>query len=275
MHLHENSTAFFPNVLAVGYRVEKRKVDGDISNNTEHLEQRVKELTAQLEQSNKEMEAFAYSVSHDLRSPLRGIDGWSQALSEDFAETLDETAKIYLSRIRNETMRMHELIEALLRISRVSRRVIELECVDLSGLCASIISKYKEQEPDRKITVNIETGLQIMADKFLMDIMMTNLLHNAWKFTEKKELAKIDIGSVIIDNEKVYYVRDNGVGFNLSYAKKLFGAFQRMHKPNDYPGIGIGLAMVQRVVMRHGGNIWVETEVDNGATFYWVIRSLT
>ncbi|PKN72883.1 MAG: hypothetical protein CVU50_04985 [Candidatus Cloacimonetes bacterium HGW-Cloacimonetes-3] len=250
-------------------------MDRVIKSSIEELEQRIKDLTARLEQSNKEMEDFAYSVSHDLRSPLRGIDGWSQALSEDYAEILDETAKIYLSRIRNETLRMHELIESLLQLSRISRRVIELESVDLSCMSDSIISMFREQEPGRKIRVNIEPSLSIMADKFLMNIMMTKLLHNAWKFTEKKELAQIDIGSTISDNERVYFVRDNGAGFNLAYAKKLFGAFQRMHKPNDYPGIGIGLAMVQRIVLRHGGNIWVESTVDNGATFFWAIRSLT
>ncbi len=239
----------------------------------EELERKNNELSLQLEQANKEMEAFAYSVSHDLRSPLRGIDGWSQALSEDFEDSLEEKAKIYLSRIRYETMRMHELIEALLKLSRLSRRVLERERIDISSMAEFVVERLREHNPQRRVIVVIEPGLTVFADRFLMDIALSNLIGNAWKFTEKKELAQIEIGSTFYDNERVFYIRDNGAGFNLAYAKKLFGAFQRMHKPNEYPGIGIGLAMVQRIILRHGGNVWVETEVDKGATFYWVIRS--
>jgi light-regulated signal transduction histidine kinase (bacteriophytochrome) len=247
--------------------------DTELKQQVKELEQQVKELSAQLAQANKEMEAFTYSVSHDLRSPLRGIDGWSQALAEDFGEVLEEKAKIYLGRIRNETMRMHELIEALLRLSRISRRDINAEWVDVSAMAAGILEKFQQQEPERKVSVNIEAGLKVLADKFLMEIALENLLSNAWKFSSKKELAQIEIGTKIINGENVFYIRDNGAGFNPAYAKKLFGAFQRMHKPADYPGIGIGLATVQRIILRHGGNIWVETAVDEGATFYWIIRS--
>ncbi len=249
-------------------------MEGTIKDRIEELERKVKELSLQLEQANKEMEAFAYSVSHDLRSPLRGIDGWSQALSEDYSESLDEKAKVYLSRIRYETMRMHELIEALLKLSRLSRRALEREPVDLSAMAEAILDKLRQYNPERKVIAVVEPGMSVCADKFLMDIVLNNLIGNAWKFTQKKELAQIEIGSTFYDNEKVFFIRDNGAGFNLSYARKLFGAFQRMHKPADFPGIGIGLAMVQRIIIRHGGNIWVETEVDGGATFYWVIRSI-
>jgi light-regulated signal transduction histidine kinase (bacteriophytochrome) len=245
----------------------------DLKVRVAQLEAMVEEKSALLEHANNELQTLAYSVSHDLRSPLRGIDGWCQALIEDYEATLDDTAKTYLSRVQSEAHRMNELIEALLKLSRISRKEMNLEEVNLSELAQICINKLQEQYPERNVQVNIEPEIKVIGDKYQLEIALACLIDNAWKFSIHEEVARIDFGTDIINGSRVYFVRDNGVGFNKSYARNLFGVFQRMHRPADFPGIGIGLALTQRIILRHGGTIWVETSPDEGATFYWNIRS--
>ncbi|MDD2228103.1 MAG: PAS domain S-box protein [Candidatus Cloacimonetes bacterium] len=251
---------------------EKKRADEAIQKLNEELEQRVAERTIELKAANKELEAFSYSVSHDLRSPLRGISGWSQALSEDYQDKLDEQAKQYIDRIVHETKRMGHLIEALLKLSQISKQEIKPEQVDLTALAATIMGRLHEENPDRMVETIIQPHLASQGDSKLLEIVLTNLLKNAWKFTSKQASAKIEVAQTIKNNVPVFYVSDNGAGFDMSLATNLFGAFQRMHKETDFPGTGVGLATVQRIVKRHGGNIWVETEPGCGATFYFTLQ---
>jgi len=238
----------------------------------DELEHRVAQRTHQLETANKELEAFSYSVSHDLRAPLRGIDGWSLALQEDYEHLLDDQAKIYLNRVRNETQRMGQLIDDILKLSRVTRSELRLGNVDLTALANTISQRLKDANPNRKLDFVIQSGLSITGDSQLLEIALTNLLDNACKFTKRQTVAKIEFGTALIDDTLTYFIRDNGVGFDMTYATKLFGAFQRMHKQSDFPGTGIGLATVQRIIRRHGGKIWAESQVDKGSTFYFTIN---
>lgn len=238
--------------------------------NTE-LEQRVARRTLQLEEANKELEAFSYSVSHDLRAPLRGIDGWSLALMEDYSEALDEKGRQYIDRVRKETQHMGQLIDDLLRLSRISRTEMIVSSINLSKLVETISTRLMESQPDRSIEWVIEPDLIANGDNRLLEIAMTNLLANSFKFTGKEKNAKIEFGRTNAEGKDVYFVRDNGAGFNMEYAKNLFGAFQRMHKQSEFPGTGIGLATVQRIIRRHGGTLWAEAEVDKGATFYFTL----
>jgi PAS domain S-box-containing protein len=237
------------------------------------LEVRVRERTAQLEAANKELEAFAYSVSHDLRSPLRGIDGWSLALVEDYAQQLDETAREYLDRVRAEAQRMGMLIDDMLQLSRITRSQMQNLPIDLTSIAQKVAGRLHESHRDRKIEFDISAGLTGKGDAGLMDIALTNLLGNAVKFTGQREEARIEFGSMDRAGERVFFVRDNGVGFNMAFAGKLFGAFQRLHKASQFPGTGIGLATVQRIVHRHGGRVWAEAERGKGATFYFTLES--
>lgn len=224
-----------------------------------------------LENTNKELEAFAYSVSHDLRAPLRGIDGWSLALLEDFGHVLDEKAQQYLGRVRSETQRMGQLIDDMLKLSRVTRTEMKTEIVALSALVSTISERLLESSPQRKFEFTIQPGLTVNGDQQLLEIALTNLLENAVKFAKTRDVTRIEFGTILIGNELNYYIRDNGVGFDMNYAKKLFGAFQRMHSQTDFPGTGIGLATVQRIIHRHSGQIRAEAKVDEGATFYFTI----
>lgn len=234
------------------------------------LEERVRDRTAQLESSNKELEAFSYSVSHDLRAPLRGIDGWSLALFEDYQDQLDEKGREFISRIRIETERMGHLIEDLLRLSRITRMEMEPVEVDLSELSKKITERLAENYTKR-VKVVIQKDLTVLGDPQLLDILLENLLSNAFKFSSKVEKPRIEFGIKMISGQSVYFIRDNGAGFDMEYAKNLFGAFQRLHKQTDYPGTGIGLAIVQRIVNRHGGKIWPESKVNQGTTFYFTL----
>jgi PAS domain S-box-containing protein len=254
---------------------ETKRAHEAIRRLNQELEQRVKDRTAQLEASNKELEAFAYSVSHDLRAPLRGIDGWSLALSEDYGHLLDVTARQYLDRVRTETQRMGRLIDDLLQLSRLTRAPLERESVDLSALARAIARRLGEAEPGRRIEFVIEEGLAGAGDGHLLEIVLTNLLSNAVKFTGSRKLARIEFGRMNGDpngdRKNAFFVRDNGVGFDMAHAGMLFGAFQRMHRRSEFPGNGIGLATAQRVVRRHGGTIWADAAPDRGATFYFTI----
>jgi PAS domain S-box-containing protein len=235
------------------------------------LERRVLDRTAQLEASNKELEAFAYSVSHDLRAPLRGIDGWSLALKEDYANHLDGRAMEYLDRVRFETQRMGRLIDDLLQLSRITRAEMQRDPVDLSQIAESIAARLRESHPERRLEFVIEPGLTASGDARLLEVALTNLLHNAVKFTAPRTEARIEFRRAGGDGNPLFVIRDNGVGFDMAYAGALFGAFQRLHSESEFPGTGIGLATVQRVIHRHGGRIWAEAEPDRGAAFYFAI----
>jgi PAS domain S-box-containing protein len=235
------------------------------------LERRVTERTMQLEAANKELEAFSYSVSHDLRAPLRGIDGWSQALVEDYGTQLDQQAHEYLARVRSETQRMGGLIDDMLRLSRVTRVEMRCESVDLSALARESAVRLCEAEPDRQVDLIIQEQLCVQGDARLLEVALGNMLSNAFKFTAKIAAPRIEVGQVEQSGERVFFVRDNGAGFDMAYAKKLFGAFQRMHRAADFPGTGVGLAIVQRVIQRHGGRVWAESHVDQGAAFYFTL----
>jgi light-regulated signal transduction histidine kinase (bacteriophytochrome) len=238
--------------------------------NTE-LEQRVVERTAQLQLANKELEAFAYSVSHDLRAPLRAIDGFSKILLEDYEDKLDIEAQDYLKRIDKNAQRMSQLIEDLLRLSRINRAEMHLQPVNLSDIVRSITIELAESQPERNVEFIIATGNTVQADPALMRIALENLLSNAWKFTGHHHQGRIEFATVIQDAERVYFVRDNGAGFDMAYANKLFGVFQRLHDNQEFPGTGIGLATVQRIIHRHGGRIWAQGAVEEGATFYFTL----
>jgi PAS domain S-box-containing protein len=225
-----------------------------------------------LRRANEELEAFSYSVSHDLRAPLRGIDGWSQALLEDYGDKLDEHGKDFIKRVRSETQHMGELIDALLQLSRITRAEMNTQKVDLSAIARSIAARLQENEPQRQVEFIIQKGLSVKGDAHLLDIALTNLLDNAFKFTGKLPIAKIEFGQNKIDKQRVFFVRDNGAGFDMAFAKKLFGAFQRMHTASEFPGTGIGLTTVQRIIHRHGGQVWAESVVNEGTTFFFTLE---
>jgi PAS domain S-box-containing protein len=224
-----------------------------------------------LRKARDELEAFSYSVSHDLRAPLRGIDGWSQALLEDYGTLLDEQGQEYIKRVRSETQRMGELIDDMLQLSRITRAEMHTERVDLSALARSIAARLQDGEPQRHIVFKIQDGLSARGDAHLMEVVLTNLLSNAIKFTGKIQDAHIEFGQIEIKSEQAFFVRDNGVGFDMTYAKKLFVPFQRLHKASEFPGTGVGLATVQRIIHRHGGRVWAESAVDKGATFFFTL----
>lgn len=239
----------------------------EIRNLNATLEHRVTERTAELETTNTELEAFCYSVSHDLRTPLRSIDGFSQMLEDDYAAMLDESGQHYIGRIRSAAQRMGQLIDDLLNLSRITRLDLDRSEVDLSVQAREIVAALRAREPGRDVEVDIADGVKANGDARLLLIVLENLIGNAWKFTGKCASPRISFGEIVRDGRRVYYVRDNGAGFDMSYADKLFGAFQRLHQSAQFPGHGIGLATVHRIIAKHGGRIWAEAEVDKGATF--------
>jgi len=251
-----------------------KRAEEEIRRLNAELEQRVVERTAQLEATNKELEAFSYSVSHDLRAPLRGIDGFSRVLEEDFAGKLDETGRSHLQRVRAAAQRMGALIDDMLMLSQVTRKEMRRELVDLSALAESIAAELRKAEPERHAEFRITPGLAAKGDPVLLRAVLENLLGNAWKFTSKRPEATIEFGRIASNgDDNAYFVRDNGAGFDMAYASKLFGAFQRLHAAAEFRGTGIGLATVQRIVRRHGGRAWAEGAVDKGATFYFTLGS--
>lgn len=226
---------------------------------------------ALLEAANRELEAFSYSVSHDLTAPLRGIDGFSGALLEDYHDKLDDTGKDYLERVRAGAQRMAGLIDDMLKLSKLTRAEMQLQEVDLGELARKIVDELVRQEPGRKVDFVNAVAMEATGDRALLEAALTNLLSNAWKFTARKERARIELGVTQQDGEKIFFVADNGAGFDMTYIDKLFGAFQRLHDVSDFPGTGIGLAIVKRVIHRHGGRVWAKGEVDGGATFYFTL----
>jgi PAS domain S-box-containing protein len=235
------------------------------------LNQRLTERAAQLEAANQELEAFSYSVSHDLRAPLRAIDGFSQALLEDYHDRLDAAGQDYLGRIRRAAQRMGLLIDDLLGLARVSRTAIKAETVDVSALAQAVLAECRAAEPDRSVDTVVSTGLTTSADPRLLRVALENLLGNAWKFTSRQPQARIEVGAAQQNGLTVFCVRDNGAGFDMTSADRLFGAFQRMHTLDEFPGTGIGLAIVERIIRRHGGRIWAESAAGQGAAFYFVL----
>jgi PAS domain S-box-containing protein len=255
-------------ISAIRDITERRVAEERIRGLNQDLEHRIAELAA----LNKELEAFSYSVSHDLRAPLRSIDGFSQALLEDYADRLDEEGRDYLRRVRAATQRMGDLIDDLLTLSRVTRREMRRESVDLSGLARTIVEQLQKLDGDRDVIFTIEDGLRAHGDPHLLRVALENLIGNAWKFTSKQPDARIEFRAIRDDDGRLkYFVRDNGVGFDMAYSGKLFGAFQRLHRASEFPGTGIGLATVQRIITRHAGHVWAEAEVGKGATFFFTL----
>ena len=234
-------------------------------------EDTLRRYASQLEVANQELEAFSYSVSHDLRAPLRSLDGFSQALLDDYRDRLDDTGRDFLQRVRAASQRMGTLIDDLLSLSRVTRGEVQVEEVDLSALAAAAAADLKKSDPARAVTFAIAPDLVVRADAGLMRIVLQNLLGNAWKFTGKRSSARVEVGSMAHDGRRAFFVRDDGAGFDMAYAAKLFGAFQRLHAAAEFPGSGIGLATVQRIIHRHGGQVWAEGAPDRGATFYFTL----
>lgn len=251
---------------------ERRQTEREVQRLNEELEQRVAERTEELERANKELEAFSYSVSHDLRAPLRAIDGFSQALMEDCADRLDATGNDYLKRVRNAAQRMGILIDDLLKLSRINRLELNRQDIDLSALAEDVLRDVRSHEPGREIDGRITSGLSDSGDPQLMRIALENLIGNAVKYSSRRERTVIEFGMRSRNGQSAYFVQDNGVGFDMTYANKLFGAFQRLHDASEYPGTGIGLATVQRIIHRHGGHVWAESAVDQGSTFYFTLE---
>jgi PAS domain S-box-containing protein len=276
--LDQGAPRFAPDGTFMGYIgscvdvTEERLAREALGKLNEDLEGHVRSRTAQLEVSNRELEAFSYSASHDLRAPLRAMSGYSQILLEDHAEDLDDDGRDMLVRMRDASLKMGKLIDDLLSISRITRLEMTREPVDLSSLARGILAdiRLEEREAVREVEVIVADGLRAEGDPSLLRIVLDNLLRNAWKFTSRRAHARIELGSARQeDGRHAFFVRDNGAGFEMSYAHKLFGAFQRLHSAAEFPGTGIGLATVQRIVNRHGGKIWAESAVDRGATFFF------
>jgi PAS domain S-box-containing protein len=246
-------------ILAEGRDITKQK----------EIEQALQAKTMQLEAANLELDAFSHSVSHDLRAPLRAIAGFTEALLEDFGRQLPAEGRNYLERVRRAAGHMTELIDAMLNLSRLTRAPMRQVAVDLSSLAAEIVAELHAAQPQRKANVRIASGLIVRGDPHLLQAVLQNLLNNAWKYTSRREQAEIELGARRENDETIYFIRDNGAGFDMAYADKLFAAFQRLHGPDDFPGTGVGLATVRRIIQRHGGRIWAEAEVDRGATFFF------
>ena len=235
------------------------------------LEQRVREYAAKAEAATKELEGFCYSVSHDLRAPLRSVDGFTHALIESSHDKLDTVEREYLQRVRAASHRMGRLIDDLLHLSRVGRREMRAQETNLSDLAVSVSRELQTSDPSRHVEFVITPELSGKADERLLKIVLENLLGNAWKFTGKTERARIEFGRGTKDGVEAFYVRDNGAGFDMTYADKLFTPFARLHSPNEFPGTGIGLAVVQRIINRHGGRLWAEGEPNRGATLWFAL----
>jgi PAS domain S-box-containing protein len=255
-------------LLAIEDITERKHIEEALKISSTSLQQRASEL----EVAKNESESFAYSVSHDLRTPLRAINGFSQALLEDYDDKLDVQGKDYLRRVRAATQMMAQLIDDMLKLSGVTRMEINAEKVNLTQIAWSVIDKLQKSQPERLINIKIADGLEDTADSKLMRIVLENLLGNAWKFSGKQSEAVIEFGSTKKGEKKVYFIRDNGAGFDMAYADKLFAPFQRLHTAEEYPGTGIGLATVQRIIQRHGGKVWARGQVDKGATFYFSLQ---
>lgn len=258
-------------IIATLDLTDRKRAEDEVLRLNRELEARVIERTRELELAIRELEAFTYSVSHDLRAPLRAIDGFSDALLEEYGDKLDEEGKTYLRYLQEGSHEMSDLIDGLLNLSRSTRGELFVERVDLSAMANAVAEELRKAEPDRRITMRIAAGVESFADPRLLKVVMENLLGNAWKYTSKCTDACIEFGVEEQEGVTVYFVRDNGAGFDMAYADKLFLPFHRLHKTNEFPGIGIGLATVQRIIHHHGGRIWAQSTVGEGATFYFTL----
>ena len=265
-HAFNQMTADLKRVTASKVELEREILE------RQQAEETLRQRTAELEATNKELEAFSYSVSHDLRAPLRHIDGFSRILLATYADKLDETGQRYLRNVRESTHKMGQLIDDLLNLSRVTRVEMRYDSVELSEIARLITMELGKDEAERQVEFTIGPGMTAKGDQQLLRIVLENLLGNAWKFTSKCPAARIEFGRAQQDGKSAFYVRDNGAGFDMAYVGKLFGAFERLHDEGDFPGTGIGLATVQRIICRHGGQVWAESEVGRGATFYFTLE---
>ncbi len=281
--LHKDGSPFWANVVITALRDRKGRPLG-FSIITRDLTERknaedtlrsanaaLKRRTSELEAVNHELEAFAYTVSHDLKAPLRGIEGFTRALLEDYADRLDEGGRDYLKRVTSASQRMTQLIDAMMSMARLTSGELREKTVDLSSLAQVIARELKKKEPERQVEFLIAEKLSVNGDEDMLGIMLQNLIENSWKFTSKHTTAKIEFGTTEMDGKRVYFVRDDGAGFDMTYADILFMPFKRMHSDSEFPGVGIGLAIAQRIVMRHNGRLWAEAAPEKGATFYFTL----
>jgi light-regulated signal transduction histidine kinase (bacteriophytochrome) len=265
----EAAVAFYSEALSVFEMAARGYRDANRALNERNVElQKAKEAA---EAASRELEAFSYSVSHDLRAPLRSIDGFSQALLEDYAGVLDDRGHGYLKRVRGSTQHMARLIDDLLRLARVARVDLEKEIVDLAEVAREILEQLKREAPHRKVETVVPATMVAHGDARLLTVVMENLLFNAWKFSAKQPEARIEVGEHELSGERVFFVKDNGAGFDMKYVDRLFAPFQRLHTADEFEGTGVGLATVQRIIRRHGGRIWAESELSKGSTFSFTL----
>jgi light-regulated signal transduction histidine kinase (bacteriophytochrome) len=254
-----------------GTELERIRSDNEIRRLNQELERRVVERTKDLTEANEELEAFAYSVSHDLRAPLRGISGFGNILLEENSGELNEDGKRLLRRMIAASRQMGRLIDDLLGLAKVSRRSISLREIDLGGIAREVVQALAQTSPQRRVETIIANDLRVRADPGLMRVLMDNLIGNAWKFTGKLSVARIEVGATNANGATTYFVRDNGVGFDMAYANRLFVAFERLHPATEFEGTGIGLATVARIIQRHEGRVWIDSEVGRGTTVHFTI----
>jgi PAS domain S-box-containing protein len=259
-------------ITAFRNQAEHEQAEAKIRELNEALEQRVRERTTELEAANTELEAFVYTVAHDLRAPLRSIDGFSRILLEDCADRLTPEEKVHLERVCTATQHMGHLIESMLQLSRLNRSELRRTTVDISALAHGVLADLQRQDPERRVTAVVAPDLVAQADPALIHSVLDNLLGNAWKFTSKTAGARIELGCSNKDGVPVFFVHDNGAGFNMAYRGKLFGVFQRLHRNDEFPGTGVGLASVQRIIHRHKGRVWAESQPGNGASFFFTLE---